>query len=100
MHLLAKAMALAGSDEPGHVARALPGLEFDAPQGRVCIDVGNNHTHLHPRIGRCTARGDFEIIARAPDRVSPDPFVVSQTAPAWTDRDGEHREAGRMPELL
>jgi branched-chain amino acid transport system substrate-binding protein len=100
MHLLAKAIALAGSDEPGHVARALPGLEFDAPQGRVCIDTRNNHTHLHPRIGRCTARGDFELIARAPVRVQPDPFVVSQEAPAWTDRGGEHRVAGRLPELL
>jgi branched-chain amino acid transport system substrate-binding protein len=100
MHLLAKAIAVAGSDEPGHVARALPGLEFDAPQGRVGIDASNNHTHLHPRIGRCTARGDFELIARAPARVPPDPFVVSQTAPAWTDRGGERQVAGLLPELL
>lgn len=100
MHLLAKAITLAGSDEPGHVARALPGLEFDAPQGRVCVDGHNNHTHLHPRIGRCTASGSFELIASAPARVQPDPFVVSQTAPAWTDLGGERAVAGPVPELL
>ena len=83
MHLLAKAIQLAGSDEPTHVARVMPGLEFDAPQGRVCVDEHNNHTSLHPRIGRCNARGQFDVLAAAPQRVPADPYVVSHSLPAW-----------------
>jgi branched-chain amino acid transport system substrate-binding protein len=83
LHLLAEAMRRCGTDDPTRVARALPGLEFEAPQGRVRVDEHNNHTHLHPRIGRCNRHGQFDIIASAPSRVPPDPFVVSHRAPAW-----------------
>ena len=83
MHLLALAMARAGSDEPTHVARAMPGLEFNAPQGRVQVDAHNSHTSLHPRIGRCNARGQFDVLAAAPQRVAADPYVVSHQLPAW-----------------
>jgi branched-chain amino acid transport system substrate-binding protein len=62
----------------------LPGLEFDAPQGRVRIDEQNNHTYLHPLIGRVNRAGHFDIISRAPERVKADPYVVSHTAPHWT----------------
>jgi len=94
MHLLAEAMHLARSDDPALIARVLPGLEFDAPQGRVRIDEHNNHTYLHPRIGRCNARGEFDVIASAPERVQADPYMVSHGAPDWT-------AAGRalVPEL-
>jgi branched-chain amino acid transport system substrate-binding protein len=71
--------------------RVLPGLEYDAPQGRVRIDEHNNHTYLHPLIGRVNARGQFDIIGRAPGRVKADPYVVSHTTPAWT--------AAAQPEL-
>lgn len=83
LHLLAEAMRQCGTDDPTLVARALRGLEFEAPQGRVRVDEHNNHTHLHPRIGRCNRYGQFDIIASAPGRVPPDPFVVSHQAPAW-----------------
>lgn len=84
MHLLADAMRRARSDDPTLITRVLPGLEFDAPQGRVRIDEYNNHTYLHPRIGRCNASGQFEVIASAPERVKADPYMVSHSAPAWT----------------
>lgn len=84
MRLLADAMRRAGSDDAAQVARVLPGLEFDAPQGRVRIDEHNNHTYLNPRIGRCNRRGQFDVIAAAPERVKADPYVVSHTPPAWT----------------
>ena len=84
MHLLADAMRRARSDDPTLIARVLPGLEFDAPQGRVRIDEYNNHTYLHPRIGRCNADGQFDVIASAPERVKADPYMVSHGAPDWT----------------
>jgi branched-chain amino acid transport system substrate-binding protein len=84
MHMLADAMARVRSDDPTLIARVLPGLEFDAPQGRVRIDEHNNHTYLNPRIGRCNAQGQFDVIASAPERVKADPYMVSHSAPDWT----------------
>ena len=84
MHLLADAIRRAGSDDPTLVARVLPGLEFDAPQGRVRIDEHNNHAYLHPRIGQCNSDGQFNVIASAPGRVKADPYVVSHSPPGWS----------------
>jgi branched-chain amino acid transport system substrate-binding protein len=83
MHLLADAIRRIGSDDPAMLLRVLPGLEFEAPQGRVRIDEHNHHTHLHPLIGRVNAQGRFDIISRAPGRVKADPYVVSHRAPLW-----------------
>lgn len=83
MHLLAAAIRRADSAEPTRVARALPGLELEAPQGRVRVDPHNHHTALNPRIGRCNAHGQFDILAAAPAPVAADPYVVSHLAPDW-----------------
>jgi branched-chain amino acid transport system substrate-binding protein len=82
-HLLAAAIRRAGSDDPTLLMQVLPGMEFDAPQGRVRLDEANNHTYLQPRIGRVNASGQFDIIASAPGRVKADPYVVSHSSPAW-----------------
>lgn len=84
MHLLALGMQRAESTAPALIARALPGLVFDAPQGRVRIDERNNHTDLNPRIARCDRFGRFEVLAAAPRPVPADPYVVSHEAPDWT----------------
>jgi branched-chain amino acid transport system substrate-binding protein len=95
MHLLADAIRRAGSDDPTLVARILPGLEFDAPQGRVRIDEHNNHAYLYPRIGQCNLNGQFDVIANAPGRVKADPYVVSHSPPGWT---AQVRAAVAVPE--
>jgi len=84
MHLLAQAIRSVGSDDPTLLLRVLPGLEYDAPQGRVRIDEHNNHTYLHPLIARVDSLGHFDVIGRAPERVKADPYVVSHTTPRWT----------------
>jgi branched-chain amino acid transport system substrate-binding protein len=84
MHLLADAIRRVGAEDPTLLLRVLPGLEFEAPQGRVRIDEHNNHTYLHPLIGRVNAQGRFDIIGRAPERVKADPYVVSHITPEWT----------------
>lgn len=77
MHLLADAMRRSGGADPDALLCTLPGLEFDAPQGRVKIDEQNHHTYLRPRIGRLNARAQFDILHEAPDWVRPDPFVIA-----------------------
>lgn len=91
VYLYAKAVALAGTDEPSAIAEKLAGLEFDAPQGKVRIHPGNHHTELWPRIGRVNAQGKFDVIWESPFRVEPDPYFV---APSFNDWAGNLRAAG------
>lgn len=82
-HLLASAIRRTGSEDPVMLMQVLPGMEFEAPQGRVRLDEVNNHTYVRPRIGRVNRSGQFDIIATAPEPVKADPYVVSHTVPAW-----------------
>jgi len=79
VHLYARALELAGTDEPDALASHLVGLEFDAPQGKVRIDPDNHHTELWARIGRINAEGKFDIVWQSETRVKPDPYFA--TAP-------------------
>ena len=79
MHVLANAMRQCGGDDVNALLNTLPGLELDAPQGRVRIDEHNHHTYLHPRIGRLDRRGQFEIVSEASGWTRADPFVISHS---------------------
>lgn len=85
IHLFAKALELAGIDEPEVVARHLGGLEFDAPQGRIRVDPDNHHTELWCRIGRINAEGRFDIVWQSESRVKPDPYFVTASYDDWMD---------------
>lgn len=86
VHLLADAMRRTDPDDVEALLRALPGSEFDAPQGRVRVDEHNHHTWLRPRIGRARDNGQFEVIEEARSWVRPDPYLVSHTLEDWSVR--------------
>jgi branched-chain amino acid transport system substrate-binding protein len=88
--MLAAAIASAGSDDVAAVRKALPDLTVDAPQGRVSVDGGTNHTFLTPRIGKSTSAGQFEILWEADHPVRPDPYLV-KTTPRYAVRNGQPR---------
>jgi branched-chain amino acid transport system substrate-binding protein len=79
MQVLANAMRNVGSDNPVSLLRAIPGMEFDAPQGRIRMDEENHHAYLHTRIGRANATGQFDIVGSMPGRLRADPFVIAHT---------------------
>lgn len=79
MHVLANGMRSVGSDNPVSLLRTLPGMEFDAPQGRIRMDEENHHAYLHTRIGRANATGQFDIVSGTPERVRADPYVIAHT---------------------
>ncbi|WP_156464912.1 transporter substrate-binding domain-containing protein [Mesorhizobium sp. Root552] len=83
VHLYAKALALAGTDDPDAIAARLPGLEFDAPQGPVRIDPDNHHTELWSSIGRINDAGKFDIVWRSETRIKPDPYFVTTSLNDW-----------------
>lgn len=84
VHLYARALELAGGDDPDAIAARLPGLEFDAPQGPVRIDPDNHHTELWSRIGRVNDAGKFDIIWSSESRIKPDPYFVTTSFNDWT----------------
>ena len=83
-HLLAQALRKAGGDDVRELLRALPGIEFEAPQGLIKVDEENHHTYLRPRIGRANARGQFDILEEATSWVRPDPYLVEHTLKDWS----------------
>jgi len=76
---LARAMAACGGVEPARVCDAAYRQRVQAPQGAVRIDADNNHAYLTPRVARCRADGQFDIVWAAPEPVRPDPYLT------WVD---------------
>jgi branched-chain amino acid transport system substrate-binding protein len=83
VHLYAKALELAGRDDPDLITAKLLGLEFDAPQGPVRIDPDNHHTELWTRIGRINDAGKFDIVWSSETRIKPDPYFVTTSLNDW-----------------
>ena len=65
VHLLARALRSAGSEEITAVRAALAHVALDAPQGRVRIDSDNRHCFLTPRIGVSTRERRFRHYFRS-----------------------------------
>ena len=76
VHLLARAIAAAGSADLEAVRGALANVSLDAPQGMVRIDPENRHAYLRPRIGLSQAGRHVRIVAEYPTAVRPDPYLV------------------------
>ena len=63
VHLYARAVAKAGTTDTGAVLKALPQIEFDAPQGAtVRIHAKNNHTRLSSIMAQVNESGNFDIL--------------------------------------
>ena len=84
MHIAARALRRAGTDDPDILLRELREAEYDAPQGRVRIDPENNHTFLWPRVARLDAEKRFQIVWNPGMRVKPDPYCVVQSLDDWS----------------
>jgi len=82
VHLFAKALALAGDDDPELIAKHLRGMEFNAPQGRIRIDPDNHHTELWSRIARINEAGQFDIVWQSENRIRPDVYFVTSSGEA------------------
>lgn len=76
VHLLARALRRAGTEDMTAVRSALSHVALNAPQGRVHIDSDNRHCYLTPRIGVSNHDAGFDIIFEAAQPVKPDPYLV------------------------
>jgi urea transport system substrate-binding protein len=76
---LSRSIAACGSAEISAVRSEAYRQTVHAPQGRVSIDADNNHSFVTPRLARCRADAQFDILWTAPGPVKPDPYLT------WVD---------------
>ena len=83
IHLIAEALAEAGSSRYEDLRPAILGRTYEAPQGQVRIDPETHHTYLWPRVARLDAGGRFRIERGSDRAVKPDPYLVSPVIGSW-----------------
>lgn len=83
VHLWAKAVEAAGSDDIRAIRKAVPGQKFDGPQGLVEIDPATQHLVQKVRVGQVNAARRFEDVYVSPAAVRPMPFPESRSRAAW-----------------
>jgi ABC-type branched-subunit amino acid transport system substrate-binding protein len=68
------AVEKAKSVDVDQVRKALRGLEFDAPGGKVKVDEHNLHSWKPFRVGRITKELKFELVYEAKTWIAPEPY--------------------------
>jgi urea transport system substrate-binding protein len=86
VYLWAQAMKQAGgSSDISAVRQALRGQSFNAPGGRVTIDLENQHTWKTVRIAEITNGGDFSVVWSSEKPIRPEPYPSSRTVVEWNE---------------
>jgi len=83
VHLWAKAVERAKTDEPLAVRKAFDGVVFEAPGGRLKIDPETGHVWRVCRVGKIVDGGQFEIVWSNENAIKPAPFPSFRTQPEW-----------------
>ena len=61
LNLWQKAVVKAGTTEGEEVAKAIAGMSFEAPEGKVTLRGKDNHTNRHSYIAQ-VKDGEYEVI--------------------------------------
>ncbi|AJY45707.1 transporter substrate-binding protein [Martelella endophytica] len=80
VHILAQAIAEAGSDDPRIVREIVTARHFDTPLGRIAVDPATQHADLTPHLARVGADGSFHIVASGARPVPADPYLAGDAA--------------------
>ncbi len=83
VHLWAKAVEEAGTEETRAVRKALANQSLRAPEGIVHIDADTQHTWKTVRIGRIREDLQFEIVWTSNKPIRPVPYPVYRTKSEW-----------------
>ncbi len=94
IHMLAEAIADAGTDEIEPVKKALFSKTFETAQGPITIDAKTNHAALIPHLGRINDHGGFDIVLAAEAPVAADPYLVDFDPQVFADQVARDTEAG------
>lgn len=96
VHLWARAAEAAGSTEPQRVREALPGIAFEAPQGRVEVRA-SHHVARRALVGEVRADGMFDVVFDA-GMIDPSPWsdLLPQSRGYICDWTSGRSDAGRF----
>ena len=83
VQIVANALRNTNSDYIETLRPAILNSEFEAPQGKVKIDLANSHTYLWPRIGKLNLHGLFDLLQESSTSVKPDPYLINYNPNAW-----------------
>ena len=83
VHLWAKAVLKAGTDDVVKIREALRGEEYAGPGGRVYVDPLLLNTHRVTRIGRVQADGQFEVVSDSSSLIAPEIYPKTRTPAEW-----------------
>ena len=83
VHLWARAVQAAGTDEPEAVRAALRARAFLGPGGLSYVDPQAMHAWRAPRIGRIRADGQFDIVWSEEKPTRPVLFPLGRSRPEW-----------------
>ena len=75
VYMWAAACEKAGSFDVEAVRVASKGLSFQAPEGIVTIDGGNQHLYKQVRIGKINEKGVIEEVWATDSAIKPDPYL-------------------------
>ncbi|MCL2695887.1 MAG: transporter substrate-binding protein, partial [Clostridiales bacterium] len=70
---LAMALEKAEDYSTESIIAAFAGLEMDAPQGKIKIDLLNHHVWCYGRIAKVDANLQFEVVFTSPEMIQPKP---------------------------
>jgi transcriptional regulator with PAS, ATPase and Fis domain/ABC-type branched-subunit amino acid transport system substrate-binding protein len=74
IYLLTHALERVKKLDTDSLRKALSGLSFEAPQGKIVVDTETQHLHLHSRIGKVNENGQFDILWESGTTIAPSPF--------------------------
>jgi urea transport system substrate-binding protein len=89
VHLWKQAVEKAGTTDTEAVAKALPNMTINAPEGRLRVDPNRLHADRYARVGKVVFRkstADFDVVAGSPKLLAPDPYPDWRGKAEW-DKD-------------
>ncbi len=83
MHLWAKGVEAAHSDQVADIRKAMVQQQFEAPEGLVRIDPKNQRAVRRSGIGQIGDDLEFDVISMSPKPITPVAFPPTRSRQAW-----------------
>jgi urea transport system substrate-binding protein len=83
VHLWAKAVEEAGSDDVAAVRKTVKHQEYEAPGGKMQVDPKTQHTSKFFRVGKITSESRFEIVFSSEGPIAAMPYPNTRSKGDW-----------------
>jgi len=77
VHMFAESLKKANSLRTDALRASVLGMEYEAPQGNVSINISSGHADVWTRVGRANRSGLFDVLHASKSAVAADPYLLS-----------------------